>query len=314
MKLKKIISAVCAFAMIASIVTVANSASLGGNPTVTATFAGYEIDTEYDNQIVAKIDFELDSSAAEALAAYAESGKGANKVKTGNGITTAGISWTYDSDFEYWDDNVGDTVFTLNGNGNAVSFGPKTSTSEYLVDSVVKFSVRYAVYDNDLSGSIVITGASLDGKNTTDGGTVWSYHTNKGNITVTGCDIPSYNEWSTPAATPTPEVTPEPTPTVAPTPTPTPVVTPEPTPEVTPEPTTGKGVEKFADNDAAAWAWKTAAAAGSEVEVTVKANDETATKAFALKANVDATVKVGVIVQYNPTTFTSFEITDIVIK
>ena len=200
MKLRKIISAVCALAMTVSMVTVVNAASLGGNVKVSATFAGYEIDAEYDNQIVAKIDFELDASAAEALSVYAESGKGSSKVKTGNGVTTAGISWEYDSDFEYWDDTVSETVFTLNGNGNAVSFGPKTAPAEYLTDSVVKFSVRYAVYDNDTKGYVTITGASLDGKNTTDGGVVWAYHTNKSNIDVISCSIPSYNEWSTPVS------------------------------------------------------------------------------------------------------------------
>jgi hypothetical protein len=197
MKFKKIISAVSAFAMAASLFTVASAASLGGKPTVTATFAGYEIDTEYDNQIVAKINFKLDGSAAEALSAYSSSGKGSAKVEKGNGVTTLGVNWSVDGDFEYWDDfNV--APLTLNSTGTSVAFGPKTAVAEYLVDSVLEWTVRYAVYDNDVSGKVVINSASYDGKSTTDKAT-WSYHTSKSTIDVVGCDIPSYNEWSKPA-------------------------------------------------------------------------------------------------------------------
>jgi len=199
MKLKKIISVVSAFAMAASMFTVANAASLGGKPTVTATFAGYEIDTEYDNQIVARINFKVDASAAESLAAYASTGKGSSKVETGNGITTLGVSWSVDvENSEYWDDFDVDPL-TLNGTGTAVAFGPKTSTSEYLVDEVIEWSVRYAVYDNNASGSVSILEATLDGKSTTDKA-VWGYSSLADTFDIQGCSIPSYNEWSKPAA------------------------------------------------------------------------------------------------------------------
>ena len=112
------------------------------------------------------------------------------------------------------------------------------------------------------------------------------------------------------SATPTPVVTEAPTAT--PTVEPTPEVTPEPT--ATPEPTEGKGVEKFSATDAAAWAWETAAVAGSKVKVTVTDGTTEGAKTFDLNAAVEGSVKVGVIVQYNPTAFPNFAIVDVEIQ
>lgn len=301
MKLKKIISAVCAFAMIASIVTVANSASLGGKPTMTATFDKYE--KVSDTVAFAYVDVTLDMSAAEALEVYSNEldEETWEEVVKGNGITTMGSAWTTPTGFTYT--KAKSTIPAgLTVNATSLAFGPKTSAEEYWTEPVTTIKLALRVNDFDAKGAFTfnVGGTTVDGKNSAENA-VWGYKQVDGNIIVTGCDIPSYNEWSTPAATPTVEPTA--------TPEPTPEVTPEPT--ATPEPTEGKGVEKFSDTDAAAWAWKTAAAAGSKVAVTVNANGEEVSKTFDLNAAVEGTVKVGIVVQYNPTTFANFEIVNV---
>lgn len=199
MKFKKIISAVSAFAMAASLFTVASAASLGGKPTVTASFDGYE--KVSDTVAFAYVNVTLDMSAAEALEVYSNELDEITweEVVKGNGITTLGIGWTVPTGFTYTKAKstipAGLTVSATN-----VAFGPKTSAEEFWTTPVTTVRLAYRVSNFDAKGDITLPtgGTTVDGKNSAEG-SVWSYSDAAGTVTLTGCSIPSYNEWSKPA-------------------------------------------------------------------------------------------------------------------
>lgn len=288
---KKIVSSVCAISMIAALAVVNVSATNKVAMGVKYDEANYNATT---GEGVATVSL---SNLSSELGKYAE--MCAEVAGVGFDVIVSGVDTAYYSRTKK-DTNVklaeGVSASTTVGMYQAAKTGFTVSMSSMMLmdDSSDLITIAFKLTDVNATAKIEVKNIKVS-FNTYDeesGEKLNTYALADADLALTSCTIAS--------ATATPVVTEAPTP--------------EPTPEVTPEPTTGKGVEKFADNDAAAWAWKTAAAEGSSVKVTVNANGETATQAFALKANVDATVKVGVIVQYNPTTFTSFEITDIVVE
>ena len=215
MKLKKIISAVCAFAMAASFITVANAASLGGKPTVTAEFVEYTTNSS-NSWAKAWVKVTIDTTAAETLAAYKEGTVYDEEeeddviVKSGNGITTLGgqvavnnvnfvpqatnntipSTWVHEAKTEY----------------HKLAFGPKTVASEYYTEGktelLLNFKVSSAYFAEDAAisfATMTIDGTCVDVYNVTNNNSTWSYSQAASTIIVEGCSIPSYNEWSTPA-------------------------------------------------------------------------------------------------------------------
>lgn len=202
MKLNKIISAVSAFAMAISMVTVANAASLGGKPTVKATFDSYE--KVSDTVAFAYVNVTLDMTAAEALEAYSNELDEITweEVIKGNGITTLGTAWSTPAGFTYT--KAKSIIPTgLSVNATTLTFGPKTNAEEYWVEPTTTIKLALRVNDFDAKGNFAITNATVDGKNSAEGA-VWSYSLLGGTIAVEDCSIPSYNEWSAPDE---PEVT-----------------------------------------------------------------------------------------------------------
>lgn len=207
MKLKKIISAISAFAMVASMAVVANAASLGGNPTVTATFDSYE--KVSDTVAFAYVNVTIDMSAAEALEVYSNELDETTweEVVKGNGITTMGSTWAAPAGFTYT--KAKSTIPAgLTVNATSLAFGPKTSAEEFWTESVTTVKLAYRVNDFDAKGDFTLNvgGSTVDGKNSEEGN-VWSYADAAGTITLTSCSIPSYNEWSKPAEPEEPQIT-----------------------------------------------------------------------------------------------------------
>ena len=213
MKLNKIISAVSALTLLASMATsfTVAEASLGGTPTATVEFVKYTTNTS-KSWAKAEVNVTIDFSNAEELAAYKEElvydeeEEDDVLVKTGNGLTTFGLDIT-NTNANFVPQATNTTkpadAFTLTTKGNGYNsvFGPKNVVTEYYTDSnklvyKVNFKVTSKCFDEKTT--ISCAELSLDGKNTTTGD-VWSYGQNQGTITVNSVDIPSYNEWSTPS-------------------------------------------------------------------------------------------------------------------
>ena len=199
MKFKRIISAVSAFAMAMSLITVANAASLGGKPSVTATFDGYE--KVSDTTVFAFVNITLDMSAAETLEAYSYTSDETTDwedVITGNGISTMGIPFSEMSGFTY---NKGKSTIPegLTVKTTSISYGPKDNAEDYWVTPVTTVRLAYKVTDFDSKGTFTIDAnqVSVSGKDSATG-EVWQYKSLDNQITVSSCSIPSYNEWSTP--------------------------------------------------------------------------------------------------------------------
>ena len=204
MKLNKVISAVSAFAVAVSMFsafTVANAASLGGNPSVTATFDSYE--KVSDSVAFAYVNLTIDMTAAEDLLAYSNEldEETWEEVIKGNGISTMGLAWSNPEGFTYT--KAKSTIpdgLTVNTAGTNLAFGPQTNAENYLVTPVTTVKLALRVNDFDAKGNVEISNATVDGKNSEESA-VWSYSLLGGTIDVTGCSIPSYNEWSTPETT-----------------------------------------------------------------------------------------------------------------
>lgn len=221
MKLNKIISAVSALTLLASMATsfTVAEASLGGTPTATVEFVKYTTNTS-KSWAKAEVNVTIDFSNAEELAAYKEElvydeeEEDDVLVKTGNGLTTFGLDIT-NTNANFVPQATNTTkpadAFTLTTKGNGYNsvFGPKNVVTEYYTDSnklvyKVNFKVTSKCFDEKTT--ISCAELSLDGKNTTTGD-VWSYGQNQGTITVNSVDIPSYNDWSKPSDTPVESIT-----------------------------------------------------------------------------------------------------------
>lgn len=221
MKLNKIISAVSALTLLASMATsfTVAEASLGGTPTATVEFVEYTTNTS-KSWAKAVVNVTIDFSNAEELAAYKEELVYDEKeeddvlVKTGNGLTTFGLDIT-NTNANFVPQATNTTkpadVFTLTTKGNGYNsvFGPKNVVTDYYTDSnklvyKVNFKVSSSYFDEKTT--ISCAELSLDGKNTTTGD-IWSYGQNQGTITVNSVDIPSYNDWSKPSDTPVESIT-----------------------------------------------------------------------------------------------------------
>lgn len=199
MKFKKIISAVSAFAMAISLVTVANAASLGGKPSVKATFDGYE--KVSDTVAFAYVNITLDMSAAEALEAYSNELDEITweEIVKGNGISTFGIPYAEVAGFTYT--KAKSTIPSgLTVNSVSIVFDPKTNPEDYWVTPVttVRLALRAANFDSKGTFTIDANQVTVAGKDSASG-EVWGYKSLDNQITVESCEIPSYNEWSTPA-------------------------------------------------------------------------------------------------------------------
>lgn len=204
MKFKRIISAVSAFAMAMSLITVANAAALGGKPSVTATFDGYE--KVSDTTAFAYVNITLDMSAAETLSVYeniCDDSTGWEEVIRGNGITTIGIPYNTIDGFTFT--KAKSTIPTgLSVNATSIAYGPKAEPTEYWVTPVTTVRLALRVTDFDAKGTFAIDAqqVSVDGKNSAENA-VWAYKSLDNQITVSAsCSIPSYNDWLNP---PTPD-------------------------------------------------------------------------------------------------------------
>jgi len=192
MKLKKIISAISAFAMVASMTVVANAASLGGKPTITATFDSYE--KVSDTVAFAYVNITLDMTAAETLEVYSNELDEITweEVIKGNGIKTMGMEWTVPTGFTYT--KAKSTIPAgLTLAATTLAFGPKTAAEEYWVEPVTTIKLAYRVNDFDAKGDIAFTagGSTIAGLNSAENGALWDYASAKDTITLTGCSIPS---------------------------------------------------------------------------------------------------------------------------
>ncbi len=206
MKFSKVVSIVSAFAIAAtmfSALTVANAASLGGKPFVSATFDSYE--KVSDTVAFAYVNIAIDMTEAETLVPYSLELDEVTweEVTKGNGITTMGVAWTSPEGFTYTKaKSVIPSNITVGSSGEALAFGPTTNAENYIVDAVTTIKLAFRVNDFDQVGDFTITNATVDGKNSEES-EVWSYSLLGGTIDVESCTIPSYNDWANPSSEPT---------------------------------------------------------------------------------------------------------------
>ncbi len=209
MKMKKLLSIACAVAMLAStFVATTVSASLGGKPTATATFGGYELlELDGESYYIATVNFEIDVTAAETLAAYVKSG---NAIKgytvVGNGVKAVSASLEIPAGFEYFD-TADAGILTINATGNKCTYLNTGAVDTYLTDNKYSWSLQYYTADADATGKFNFTkdATSVSGTDSTvtvatknPTATPWDYDYFNDTMEATGCTIPSYNEWANP--------------------------------------------------------------------------------------------------------------------
>ena len=211
MRIKKLMSALCVFAISVSTFTIAsadttNDKSLGGVPTAKAEFVEYTTNTS-KSWAKAWVKITIDMSAAEKLSAYEETTEydpveeDDVLVKKGNGIATAGFALTASEDaFKPQSTNLTKaTNWLLEAQATKAfkaAFGPKTLATDYYTEQTAEFIVNFKVSSSDFDKStkLSLTDVTLGGMNQQAG--IWEYAVAASNIT-----IPSYNEWSTPTPT-----------------------------------------------------------------------------------------------------------------
>lgn len=208
MRIKKLMSALCVFAISVSTFTIAsadttNDKSLGGIPTAKAEFVEYTTNTS-KSWAKAWVKITIDMSAAEKLSAYEETTEydpveeDDVLVKKGNGIATAGFALTASEDaFKPQSTNLTKaTNWLLEAQATKAfkaAFGPKTLATDYYTEQTAEFIVNFRVSSSDFDKStkLSLTDVTLGGMNQQAG--IWEYAVAASDIT-----IPSYNEWSTP--------------------------------------------------------------------------------------------------------------------